>query len=195
MQTNSLLSEIAKYTEEFFRINNKPYLLYHNIDHTRRVVQHAAEISIYYKLAENSIFTILAAAWFHDTGYLLGDPVGHEERGVQLMKEFLTGKGVDEKIINDISLCIMATKLPPAPSSLLEEIICDADTYHLGTRDFLHLDKLLWQEMEHRFNKPVDNKELKSLHFLERHQFFTSYCQELLSTGKDRNISQLKMFL
>jgi HD superfamily phosphodiesterase len=195
MQTNSLLSEIDSYTEELFRINNKPYLLYHNIDHTRLVVQHSAEIAIYYKLDDNLRVTLLAAAWFHDTGYLLGDPEGHEERGVQLMKEFLIPKGIDEKIINDISLCIMATKLPPAPSSLLEKILCDADTYHLGTKDFFHLDKQVWKEVELRLNKPVDNTLSKSLLFLEKHQFFTSYCQQFLSAGKNRNILQLKMFL
>ena len=43
--------------------------------------------------------------------------------------------------------------MPAVPSTLVEQIICDADTYHLGTEDFLHLDKLVWQELELIFNQ------------------------------------------
>ena len=128
-------------------------------------------------------------------GHLVGEPEGHEESSVGIMKAFLTGKSIDEKIITEISLCILATKIPATPSTLLEQITCDADTYHLGTKDFLYFDKLVWQEMERRLNKPISNKPQRSLLFLEKHQFFTHYCQQLLSAGKDRNISQLKMFL
>ncbi|MEP7373665.1 MAG: HD domain-containing protein [Chitinophagaceae bacterium] len=195
MQTNSLLSEIVTYVESLFRIYNKPYLLYHNLYHTRQVVRHAEEIASHYELENNSFFEVVAAAWFHDTGQLTGEPGGHEERGVQIMKEFLAGKNSDEKIITGISLCIMATKMTATASTLTEQIICDADTYHLGTKDFLRLDKLVWEEMEQRLNKPISNKIQRSLVFLEKHQFFTLYCRQLLSAGKDRNISQLKMFL
>jgi hypothetical protein len=39
--------------------------------------------------------------------------------------------------------CICATKLPQRPKSLLEEIVCDADKYNLGTENFLKSDELL----------------------------------------------------
>ena len=195
MRKNKLLSDIKDYVESFFRVNHKPYLLYHNLDHTLQVVQHAEEIAGHYLLDADSFFSVMAAAWFHDTGHLTGEPEGHEERSVQIMKEFLTTKGIDEKIITEISSCIMGTKIPVVASALVEQIICDADTYHLGTKDFLHFDKLVWQEMELRLKRPIHNKVQRSLLFLERHQFFTSYCRQLLSAGKERNISTLKSSL
>lgn len=192
MNTDSLLSEIVRHVKELFALYNRPYLLYHNLDHTRKVVQHAEEIADHYKLDDRSRFVLLAAAWFHDTGQLMGDMAVHEETGVQLMKDFLSPKHIDQKIMNDISLCIMATKMPVAPSTLLEKIICDADTYHLGTKDFQQLDELVWRELELRLNKRVDNQSWRSLDFLETHQFYTTYCRQLLSEGKDRNIAWLK---
>ena len=195
MQTNSLLSEIGRYVESLFHIYNKPYLLYHNLDHRLQVVRHTEEIAGHYPLDANSLFSVVAAAWFHDTGHLKGEPEGHEERSVQIMKGYLSGKGISEEIITEISLCILATKMPVVASTLLEQIICDADTYHLGTEDFLHLDKLVWQELELRLNKAVNSKVQRSLLLLENHHFFTRYCQQLLSAGKDRNIAQLKMSL
>ena len=110
----------------------------------------------------------MAAAWFHDTGHLNGAPEGHEERSVQIMKEFLATKGIEEKIITEISICIRGTKMPAVATTLVEQIICDADTYHLGTKDFLHFDKLVWQEMELRLKRSIHNKVQRSLLFLER---------------------------
>jgi predicted metal-dependent HD superfamily phosphohydrolase len=195
ISTEILLSEIAHHVEELFAANKYPYLLYHNLDHTRLVVQHAREIAKHYLLDIRLVFIVLAASWFHDTGHLLGNTEEHEETSVRIMKEYLTTKSVDEKTMNEISLCIRATKMPPVPSTLLEQIICDADTFHTGTNDFPHLNNLVWQEMEQRLNKPVSDKVRRSLLFLKNHRFFTSYCQQLLSTGKDRNILQLKTLL
>ena len=195
ISTEILLSEIACHVEGLFEANKYPYLVYHNLDHTRLVVQHAMEIAKHYPLDNRSVFILLAAAWFHDTGHLAGNIEDHEETSVQIMKEFLTTKSVDEKTVNEISVCIRATKMPPVPSTLLEQIICDADTFHIGTEDFPHFNKLVWLEMEQRLNRPISNKVRQSLLFLKNHRFFTSYCQQLLSKGKDRNILQLKPLL
>jgi hypothetical protein len=89
----------------------------------------------------------------------------------------------------------MATKMPVVASTLMQEIVCDADTYHLGTKDFPDRDKLVWQETELRLGRPIENKVQRSLQFLEKHQFFTGYCKQHLSTGKEKNIQYLKISL
>lgn len=193
--TGVLLFEIARHVEGLFAAIPHPCLLYHNLDHTRLVVQHATEMARHYSLDNKSVFIVLAAAWFHDTGHLSGNMEEHEERSVQIMKEYLATKSIDKKTIQEIALCILATKMPTKPSSLLEQIICDADSFHIGTADFFHLDNLVWQELEIRLNKPIDNQVQQSLLFLTNHRFFTNYCQELLLEGKEKNILQLKALL
>ncbi|MEO7982878.1 MAG: HD domain-containing protein [Bacteroidota bacterium] len=195
MNTDTIEAEIVIHVKGLFNSYNRPYLLYHNLTHSINVVRHAREIAEQYKLDRHSLFVVLSAAWFHDTGQLTGDMAVHEETSVQFMKEFFSRKPVDQKIIDEIAGCIMATKMPVKPASLTEEILCDADTYHLGTENFQQLDKLVWKELELRLNNTINNQAERSLAFLEDHQFFTVYCLQLLSAGKKKNIDRLKNIL
>jgi HD superfamily phosphodiesterase len=194
MDTNALPSG-ELYVRKLFARFDKPYLLYHNLEHTERVVDHAREIALHYALPEDTMYVVLTAAWFHDTGHLLGNIAEHEELGVRIAQEFLYGKGVAQPIIDKVARCIMATKMPPRPATLAEMILCDADTYHLGTEAFLKTDALVWQELELRLGKTVDHQTQRSLQFLETHTYFTDYCRELLEEGKQLNIRYLKEIL
>ena len=72
------------------------------------------------------------------------------------------------------------------------QAVVRADTYHLGTPDFEHLDALLWQERKLYTNTQIDNHFKQSLHFLLSHLYFTDYCRNLLTEGKEKNIALLK---
>ena len=172
-------------------------LLYHNLDHTQTVVERTQEIAPNYCLNEEDEFTLLAAAWFHDTGQLFADAEHHEVRSVSVMRDYLEKKGTEIKIIDLIEGCILATKVPQAPKSLLEEIICDADIYNLGIDDFFRTDKLLKRETELRNNILLDDWEWdkKTLDLLENHKYFTLYCQDTLEKGRQKNIEMLHTVL
>lgn len=186
---------IPVFVKGLFDSFNRTDLLYHNYLHTCRVVYRTKEIADHSSLDKRSHFVLESAAWFHDTGQLTGDTNIHEQRSVQFMREFFAGKLIDDTIINDIAKCIMATKLPSAPTDPLQEIICDADTFHLGTKDFQELDQLVWKELELKLGQIIDNKAEKSLLFLRQHQFYSSYCQQVLSAGKQHNIEVLEKII
>jgi predicted metal-dependent HD superfamily phosphohydrolase len=181
-----------KYVIDLFTRLASPYLVYHNLSHTERVVVHAMEIADHYELGERDRFVLSLAAWFHDVGHLVAEMELHEEAGVQLMKSFLTDKGIDITLIDEISQCIMATKYPPVPKTLLEEIICDADTYHFGTKEFEITDDLVKKEFQLRTKKEFAHWCDDTLKLLETHRFFTSYCRNKLEKGKLANIERLK---
>ncbi len=105
------------------------------------------------------------------------------------MKDYLGKKVNDTKITDAIVGCIMATKIPQGPETLLEKIICDADTYHLGTKDFIDTDSSVKKELQSRINLSLDDWDSKTLNMLIKHTYFTSYCQEQLSKGKQENIA------
>lgn len=65
------------------------------------------------------------------------DSVGHEERGAQAAEDFLKAKEADPE--NDVRNAILATRLPQEPETLVEQILCDADLFHFGTRKFANL--------------------------------------------------------
>ena len=168
-------------------------LLYHSIGHTKRVVDKANEIAAHYELSERDITVLNIAAWFHDTGHLYTNPISHEEKSVELMREWLTDKGDYTELADEIEQVILATKLSTQPVGLIQEIIKDADTYHFGQPEFKKLDKLMKKEMGLRnLDTMVLDWTRNTLVLFESHQFYTSYCKDLLDAEKQKNMAKLK---
>jgi len=63
--------------------------------------------------------------------------------------------------------------------------------YHLGTDEFFTHNQLVKEELEARLQKPMENWRKSSLSFLSTHHYFTTYCQELLNAGKQKNLQKL----
>ncbi len=189
--------KIDKRTEDYviglFGQMHSPALFFHNLEHTESVVKRTKEIAGHYNVSENDMLILFASAWFHDTGYLFTEPEKHEEMSVEIMKKFMTDLVNDDKIIASIEGCIMATKLPRNPQNLLQEIICDADTFHLGTKEFKTMNKKAYKEAKER-NPGINKFEFTkgTLEMLKSHQFYTNYCKDLLEKRKDKNIKKLE---
>lgn len=165
---------------------------YHNLVHTVNVVEHTGEIGSFYQVKAADLSILKIAGWFHDIGHLYGSYEGHEEKGVMVMRGYMEQFKLPEDIIETISGCIRATKFPSCPRSLYEKILCDSDTYHFGTAYFHETDALVRKEVELRIGKPFPEWHKKSIWLLEHHQFYTSYCQQLLEKGKQENIVWLR---
>ena len=188
---------ILKVTEEYVSSMYDEYtsecLHFHNLDHTKQVVKRTNEIAAHYELSAKESLILFIAAWFHDTGYLFVSPHIHEEKSVDLMKEFGAKINLDEADIEAIAGCIMVTKIPRNPGTTLQKIMCDADTYHLGTKDFKKYNKNLRKEFSctsgDAFN-PVTFHD-NSLKFFKEHEFFTDYCRQLLNEQKEANMKKI----
>jgi hypothetical protein len=193
MENNNLYKKIEHYVIGLFEKLGNNTLVFHSLKHTQGVVNRAKEIAGHYNVNEKEMLTLFAAAWFHDTGHLFTDPSKHEVMSADVMKKFMHDQTNDNDLINDIEQCIMATKAPRNPKNLLQQIICDADTYHLGTKDFKETNKRALEE--HRLKTgEIDKSEFDkgALKMLEQHQFYTSYCKDLLSETKEENMKKLK---
>ena len=193
MDHNKLYKKIEEYVTGLFEQMHTPALVFHNLEHTQNVVKHTKEIAGHYKVTEGEMLILFAAAWFHDTGHLFTEPAKHEEMGCEIMKKFMKDYVDDETIIKQIEQCIMATKIPRNPKNLLEEIICDADTYHLGTKDFKENNKRAQEEIKLRKGEldPIKFNE-ETIRMLEGHKFYTDYCKNLLDKRKKKNLKKLQ---
>jgi hypothetical protein len=118
----------------------------------------------------------------------------HEENGSKIAETFYTDHGVSAEDIKLIKGCIMATKMPQSPVTLLDKIVCDADLFHLGTEDFFKKDNLLLKEINIQHHTDLSKLEWrhKTIKFLESHQYHTDYCKLLLEDTKQKNIETLK---
>jgi len=132
VETDILLQDVEAHIEKYIQEEVNADFVYHNFQHTCAVVEAATELAEHYEVSKEDRLAIVLAAWFHDTGYAEGWE-GHEERSVRNATEWLASKGVsDQKLVDSISGCIRATKMPQQPRSFLEEIVADADLSHLG---------------------------------------------------------------
>ncbi|HEX6426595.1 MAG TPA: HD domain-containing protein, partial [Niastella sp.] len=184
---NALLIDTESYVKGLFKQHNQTNLIFHDLEHTQKVVERVHEIASHYEISDKDLLELSIAAWFHDTGHLMTDPAGHEEKSVALMEAFMKNKADDEELINKIAALIRVTKFPPSPQSIQEMIICDADTYHFGLSAFKQTNKAMKKELILRnMNTMVMDWEKNSLELLEEHQFFTSYCIDLLQKGKEK---------
>lgn len=183
---------IEDYVIGLFGQMHSPTLVFHNLKHTQTVVKRTKEIAGHYSISENDMLALFAASWFHDTGYLFTEPERHEEMSCEIMKKFMKEFIDEEQLVSTIEDCIMATKSPRNPETLLQQIICDADTFHLGTKEFGEMNKKAYKEAKER-NPDVDKPEFNkgTLEMMQRHQFYTSYCKDLLEKRKRKNIKWL----
>ncbi len=187
-----LTREVASYVIKLFSKYQRSELVYHNLHHTQNVINNMNEISSNYSLSERERFIVASATWFHDCGHIIGPALNHEANGVLIMKQYMKRIGAEESVVISIQHCILSTKVPNNPQSLLAEILCDADLYHLGTDDFFITDDLVRKEIELTIDVSPPDWEKHTLSFLENHHYFTAYCRSFLEVGKQRNIALLR---
>jgi len=82
--------------------------------------------------------------------------------------------------------------MPTNASRITEQILCDADTYHLGTAEFWEADEQVKKELQLREGPVIKNWEKHTLFFLQHHRYYTSYCKEKLGPGHLANIALLQ---
>ena len=193
MNYHQLQQEVETYVVNYFNDHHNANLVYHNLTHTKGVVQAAVQIANHYQLKDDDFFVVYTSAWFHDTGYFI-ETLKHEEKGAEHAVTFLESHHVDQKIIDAVKSAILATRLPQNPSNLNEQILCDADLFHLGSDDFNERSKLLHKEVEQLCGKEISkrNWRLRDIEFLEKHEYHTDYCRLLLEEQKTKNIAKLK---
>ena len=194
MDYNLIYKKAEGYVTGLFEKLQNDKLIFHNLQHTKTVVERTKEIAAHYTLSERDMLVLYVASWFHDTGHLYTPGLkNHEEKSVDVMRKFMADYASDAELISEIEACILSTKMPRNPASLIQHILCDADTYHFGTKEFKDTNKRMREEYQLREER-VDKKvwDENTLQMLNTHQFYTSYCKDLLDEKKKDNIRKLK---
>lgn len=193
MSRKDLFEKIESYAIELLSTGALCEMCYHNIEHTRRVVNNVEVIGKHENVTEEEMFILKATAWFHDLGYINAYD-GHEDESKILAKAFLLKEGVENGLINAILSGIDSTRVPQSPKNSLEEIIADGDLFDLGTDDYFELSVRLFNEWN-ECGKPGDINRMweLSLEFLKGHSYFTSYGRRFLKPKKQENIQALEL--
>jgi predicted metal-dependent HD superfamily phosphohydrolase len=191
------MSDLIKKTEDFvtelLSEELDPNYLYHNLRHTQRVVKSTKELFDHYILKDKEKGILTLAAWLHDTGYTKGHK-NHEEASCEIAEAFLTKQDSEKETIEDIKDLIMATKRDYEPQNLMEEIIRDADSSHLGSDSFVETSELLREELSKLGIAEYTQSEWRENNiemFRAEHRFYTKYALDNWQEGKDDNLQSL----
>jgi len=179
MAHSEIIKKTGKFISNLFGEKISGEMLYHNFAHTSNVVENSRRIGKKSDLCDEDLEIITLAAWFHDAGYT-ETYKGHENKSIEIAENFLKGHGYSEEKIKKIVGCIDASKMPQNPHNLLEQILCDADLFHLGQEDFFDYSELLKTEWENlNIKKATELEWLKiNIDFLSTHKYYTTYARE-----------------
>ena len=169
--------------EEFIlsKLENElsPTLFYHNTQHTLDVLDASIKIAHAEKIPAEAIKLLRVAVLFHDAGFIHVYK-NHEERGCELVMEYLPGFHFTQEQVELICGMIMATKIPQNPQNLLEEIIADADLDYLGRDDVYTIAGYLYDELKIHVKKMSEEEWLRfQVNFLKHHHYYTGYSKKL----------------
>ncbi|MFO7756652.1 MAG: adenylate/guanylate cyclase domain-containing protein [Bacteroidales bacterium] len=168
------------------------YLYYHNVKHTVDVVTEVELMGWAEGCSDEEILLLKTAGLFHDAGHTI-EYDNHEYHGTQMAREILPEFNYSPGQIDTICDIIMATKLPPQPKNLLEEIICDADLDYLGRSDFIPVSNTLYDELKAQ-NKIGSFNDWNKLQvkFISGHQYFTKTARSLREVNKQKQIERIQ---
>ncbi len=190
---NDLISRTEIYVRHYCRANFEETLLYHNLYHIQQVVDYVAEIAPMEGLDSNQREMATIAAWFHDIG-VCTDYDNHEQVGSAIAAEFLKKQNYPEESIACVQSAIMATKIRNLPNGIVEEVLRDADSLHLGKLDFFVRTMALREEMRLRLGEEVTEQEIlkSSILFYREHHYYTNYARNKYKEAKLSNLNRLE---
>ena len=191
MNYQPLINQAEDFVKKYIHDHDNHHLLYHNLLHTQHIVSVTNKIAKHYALKDKEFFIVITAAWFLHSGYYK-DMLHPEEASTKMAEGFLKNSGVDEEAIDSIKKCILATKIPQTPDTLLEEIVCDGNLFYIGTEKFSEYNRLKRKEFELRNNINKNDWRKNTIQFFETHQYYTDYCKEHLNKTKMENLHKLK---
>ena len=186
-----VVNQVQAYVEKYFSESMPEIYCFHNLEHTKQVVQACMLLSEKAGLDKEDQLKLEAAAWLHDTGYSSG-PEGHEERSVELSNALLKTLNLEPAVIDEIAGIIRATKMPQNPKNFLEKVIGDADLSHLGNEHFWERNDLFRKELEYMGNT-MNNEAwvLFELAFIKSHSYHTQEAKLLFEENKDNYYREL----
>lgn len=167
-------------------------LTYHNVQHTKDVLQNAGNIAGFEEVSGDALTILLTATLLHDTGFL-ETYKEHELLSCDFAREHLSNFGYTESQINQVCDLIMTTKIPQGATDKLGQILCDADLLYLGTDQYKKKSQLLYKELRNlKLINTYDEWVQYQVNFIEKHTYYTKLATGAYAHKKMQNLSLLQ---
>lgn len=190
----TIVKKAEDYVFSLFKDKLSADYIYHNFNHTLRVVNATILLADKEKVSDEDTEILLVAAWLHDAGYVEGGEE-HEEKSCAIAEKFLAEQNYSVDKTALVCSLIRVTKIGRTPETLLESIIKDADCSHFAAKNYMDLAELLREEWRIINEKVFTDLEWAITNrniLMYKHRFYTNYGKEVLQPIKEHNIALLQ---
>lgn len=166
-------------------------LHYHGIHHTLEVLSNTERLIISERVSDDTAVLLRIAAVYHDSGFVK-TRVGHEQVGCEYARRYLPEYGLSDDQVEQVCGMILATRVPQAPTTPAQAILCDADLDYLGRDDFWSIGRSLYKELAaHQLVDSLTTWNGVQLQFLQQHRFHTATNRREREPQKQMHLSAL----
>ncbi|WP_019039331.1 Pycsar system effector family protein [Psychroflexus tropicus] len=183
------ISETESFVLNLFKDKLSTRFVYHNFNHTQRVVENAKVLAEEQNLNKEDKEVLILSAWLHDTGYTVSEK-NHEQESKRIAREFLGQLNYPEALISKVESTIDVTRMDAEPANEIESILKDADCSHFAKDTFKEISELLRQELNLRGEKysAEEWRDLNIEMLSTKHQFYSTYAIKNWSSKKQQNL-------
>lgn len=187
-----IIEKAEQFVSNLFETRLSTVNFYHNINHTRRVVEDISQLAEWEGCSEEETKILKLAAWFHDTGFVKVDK-GHEEVSVKIAQEFLQSNQVSKDVIDLVTDLILVSIKDLKPKTNLQKLIKDADCSHVASENYFEISNLLRKENALKLNTSFTDLEWLegNKEFFEWHKFYSDSAKLKWQPLKTLNLREL----
>lgn len=188
-----IIKKAEIFVNQLFETKLSTVNFYHNIDHTRRVVDQIAQLAKWEGCSEHETKILKLAAWFHDTGFIEEDS-GHEEIGARIARDFLETQQFSENDIELVTSLILVSGKNAIPKTKLEKLMKDADCGHVASDFYFEVSELLRKENTIKLRTSYTDLEWLegNKDFFENHKFYTDSAKLKWQPLKELNLLEIE---
>lgn len=200
---NELLNKSGLLTIDFYRMRQyvlhllktslPEEMIYHSIGRTLKIDKIVKEYGNLEALPKRDILILRTAALYHDIGYIV-DFKENEQYAVLMAQNTLPNYGYSPEDIDKVCQLIWITTRKNTPNSLLEKLICDANSDYIGRSDYHVVAKTLRKELA--LINTIDMTDLEwidyQLNYLQyEHRYYSDLAKNIREKGKNKRIEEL----
>jgi len=191
--TTELLRDTALYVRDYYAAHFNDQYSFHNYSRTVSIVRNCDALGVSMNLGGQELKLAHLAAWFTELGFS-EDHRNYQARSVKLAREYFRTKKLDDGIFEKLEECILSTRVPQQPVSVISQLICDAAMYHLAEKDSLQLADALRAELAAVAQVEYSDEEWISeyIKMINNHFYFTRTARELFQKRKEKTLAALQ---
>jgi len=188
--TTELLRGTALYVKDYYTNHYTEQYYFHHYTRTMNIVRNCDALAVSMDLGKQESKLAHLAAWFLELGYNL-DYQDYQPKSVELAREYFKTKELEDGVFEKIEECILSTRIPQQPVSVISQLVCDASMYHLAEKDAVQHADALRAEYAVIAGKDFTDEEWlnENIRILSNHFYFTVSARSLFQKRKDKTLA------